>query len=104
MAHPAPRPRLEGAPVHDGGLQFVCPGVAEYRAVAGVEIRRVLEDANRRHRRVKAAAARVEYRIAGIQRAPEVGAVGALIPFGHPGPADDAGAAPAGNRSPRLVS
>src|SRR3990172_11943996 len=104
MAHAGHGARLERRAVHDGGIQFVYPGVAEYRAVAGVEIRRVLEDANRRHRRVKAAAARVEYRIAGLQRAPEAGAIGALILFGHRGPADDAATAVYGNRYHRLVS
>ena len=87
--------------VHDGGVELVDAGVVEHRALAGVEERRVLQDLHRRDHGVEARAAFLEHGIAGVERALEVGAVGALVFGGHRGAADHAGAAVNGDRNHR---
>jgi len=78
--------------------------VVEHRTLARVEERRVLQDAHRGDHGVEARAAFLEDGVARVERALEVGAVGALVFSGHRGAADHAGAAVNGDRNHRWVS
>ena len=98
------RARLLRRAVHDCGVELVDARVAEHGAVARIEVRRVFEDADRGDHRVEARASLFEHRIARVERALEIRAVGALVLRGHRGAADHAGAAVNGDRDHRFVS
>ncbi len=79
--------------LHQRGVEFVAAVGVEHRAEACVEARRILEHDDRGDDRIERAAAARQHRVAGIERAVEVGADRRFV-LGAQGVAfDDTGAA-----------
>src|SRR3970282_2962768 len=76
---PGNGPGTPGMPFHDRGIQFVAADRIEYRALAGIEARRLLQhDDCRRHRIERTSALRKD-RVACIERTVEIRMVSAHV-------------------------
>ena len=87
------RARAQPVAVHHRGIEFVRLVAGEHRAVAGVEQRAVLEQADRQGDRVERAAAFGEAALAGNEDVVERGVVGVFLGIADQTAAQGAGAA-----------
>ena len=94
--------RPQRRPVHDRGVELVRALAREDRALARVEVRRILQDPHRGRHRVEARAAAGQDALARLQRLDERGAVGALALRREGGPRHGARPAVDGDGEGRL--
>jgi len=95
------RAGLERLAIHDGGIELVRAGIGKNRALAGIEVRIVFEDAHGRFRGVETGTTALQNLVTGAQRALEAGPIFFFTLRCHLRAVDRAGAA-MDNQSPVL--